>query len=286
MGTIYTTIPEYFDGISISDSSIEADFCSLNANRGAVRAFAMMAGDIALDTFNMNPWTTYIWVIYTIYGVIVLLNILIAIVTDSYQHSYSKRLMLANSERIPLLTKHLRLKSFANKLFGTQSKCRWLFKSLFMCFILAFFLFWHKLSFNVTKQITGVEGNDNGVEVSITAKLRVAFLLLAQFICNLAADIALVYLSLKLLGLDSCCCKTFTCVKSIVSFLLGISDETEVDENKDYIVTMRDAIDELGRKINLKLDGVHDQLSILLVERRDVNNEYHSTVCSGSIISE
>lgn len=289
MMTIYTTLPEYCDGISLTDSSFEADFCSLNPNRGAVRAFAILAGNVQVDAYNMNPWTTSIWVIYTVYGVIVLLNILIAIVTDSYQHSYSKRLALANSERIPLLAKHLRLKSVANKLFGTQSKCRWLWKSFCLCFILALLLVWHVILLDVLKQTTDIEEEDgNEVEVSMTAKLRVLFFLFMQFICTLSADIALIYLSLKLLGLRVCYCKTFILkfVKSVVSLILGISDETDVDGNRDYIFTMRDAIDELGRKIDLKLDEVHDRISILSIDRRDDNDEGYPTVYSGSRTSK
>ena len=68
-----------------TDLTTMGDFCSQGFARGLFRAYAIVAGDLELDNYRITPLITSLWVLFTFFGVIILLNVLIAIVTDSYE---------------------------------------------------------------------------------------------------------------------------------------------------------------------------------------------------------
>ena len=68
-----------------TDSTTIGDYCSQDLSRGLVRAYAIITGDLELDDYRITPLITSLWVLFTFFGVIILLNVLIAIVTDSYE---------------------------------------------------------------------------------------------------------------------------------------------------------------------------------------------------------
>ena len=74
------------EGIDPStDRSAIGDFCSHSFLRGFVRAYSIIVGDIELTDYRESPLITVLWTFFTLFGVIILLNVLIAIVTDSYE---------------------------------------------------------------------------------------------------------------------------------------------------------------------------------------------------------
>ena len=68
-----------------TDHDTIGDYCSQKFLRGILRAYAIIAGDIELNSYRVTPLITFLWVLFTLFGVIILLNVLIAIVTDSYE---------------------------------------------------------------------------------------------------------------------------------------------------------------------------------------------------------
>jgi len=276
MMAITATKPEYCHGVDITDESIQADYCSLNPNRGAMRAFAMMAGDVSLDDYSINSYTTYIWIFYSLYGVIVLLNVLIAVVNDAYQQSYAKRLALANRERLPYLTKHLRLRAVARKWFDNESKCRYFWRVLCFCLIIIYILVWHFVVFATWTFFSQHRKFDiTLIELFWEGQMRVIILMLLLLICTFVADVALIYIGLKLFGLQVCSenkqnrfkvmLRKF--VKSMVCVFLGEYDQSELNESESYLVTMREVVEGSECRINSKLDELQEQMSILSLNK-------------------
>jgi len=89
-----------------NDRSLRGDYCSTAFTRSFLRAFAIILTDIDLDDYRYSSWVTVLWVVFTMFGVLILLNVLIAIVNTSYNRSMSQRHVLFATARIPLLAKH------------------------------------------------------------------------------------------------------------------------------------------------------------------------------------
>ena len=233
-------------------------------------------GDVSLDHYSINIYTTFTWIFYALYGVIVLLNVLIAVVNDAYQQSYTKRLALANRERLPFLTKHLRLRAVARKWFGNESKCRYFWRAIFLSLIVIYISLWHIIVVLMWIFFSQHQKFDIAlIELFWEGKLRVVSVMLLLLICTLVADVALIYIGSKLLGLQVCSenkqnrfivmLRKF--VKSGVFVCLGISDQSELNESESYLVTMREVVEGSESRINSKLDELWEQMSTLLLNK-------------------
>jgi len=88
------------------DNELKGDYCSKPLIRSFLRGYSILVGDMELDEYRDSPFITTIWTIFTFIGVIILLNVLIAIVNTSYGSSLCHRHVLFGNARIPLLAKH------------------------------------------------------------------------------------------------------------------------------------------------------------------------------------
>jgi len=79
---------------------------------GYLKAYTMMLGDLDVDALRTHPLVSILFVIYTFGVTIVLLNILIAIVSDSYQNSFSTSKMMLGKARVMFVSELLSLKTF------------------------------------------------------------------------------------------------------------------------------------------------------------------------------
>lgn len=79
---------------------------------GYLKAYTMMLGDLDVDALRTHPLVSILFVIYTFGVTIVLLNILIAIVSDSYQSSFSTSKMMLGKARVMFVSELLSLKTF------------------------------------------------------------------------------------------------------------------------------------------------------------------------------
>lgn len=99
-------LPGVCSAVEEAQNDLIADYCSSSLLKNAVRAYSIFVGDVGLDDYRMSPLTTFLWCIYMFVGVLMLLNVLIAIITDSYSKSFSQRYILQGRARIPVLAKH------------------------------------------------------------------------------------------------------------------------------------------------------------------------------------
>lgn len=72
----------------------------------------LLIGDFDINDYRGNSSTTAVFLAFTILGVIILLNVLIAIVSDSYEKSKVGAKGLFGMARIGFLTEHLALEQF------------------------------------------------------------------------------------------------------------------------------------------------------------------------------
>jgi len=89
-----------------TDYSTLGDYCSTSSFRWFLRIYALILGHVHLDEYRENIGISVLWIVNTYVGVIILLNVLIAIVTGSYEEAFFKRSRLFGKIRVPLLAKY------------------------------------------------------------------------------------------------------------------------------------------------------------------------------------
>ena len=72
----------------------------------------LLIGDININDYRGSTTTTLVFLLFTILGVIILLNVLIAIISDSYEKSKVDANELFGKARIGFLAEHLALEKF------------------------------------------------------------------------------------------------------------------------------------------------------------------------------
>ena len=92
-------------------NDVIADLCSSNMLRNVLRTYSIIVGDVYLDDYRFAFVMTLVWCAFVAVGVIMLLNVLIAIVSKSYAESDVQRHSLLGKARIPILAKHSYLNS-------------------------------------------------------------------------------------------------------------------------------------------------------------------------------
>jgi hypothetical protein len=66
------------------EDDVSNDFCAENSMYSYLRVYATILGDFELSNFQLSDGITFLWVALTLLGTIILLNVLIAVVTNSY----------------------------------------------------------------------------------------------------------------------------------------------------------------------------------------------------------
>ena len=72
----------------------------------------MLVGDVELDNLIATHGTTILFVVFTMFGVIVLLNVLIAIIADSYEKATLRGQVLFGRARIMFVAQNEALENF------------------------------------------------------------------------------------------------------------------------------------------------------------------------------
>ena len=93
-------------------SGPEADFCSLQNIDAYLRVYSLLLGDFELDDYKENNGIVVLFVIFTMMGVIILLNVLIAVVSNSYESAKVKSISLFGRARVTFVTQNEALESF------------------------------------------------------------------------------------------------------------------------------------------------------------------------------
>mmetsp|Transcript_7453 Transcript_7453/g.20678 ORF Transcript_7453/g.20678 Transcript_7453/m.20678 type:complete len:985 (+) Transcript_7453:84-3038(+) len=93
------------------DSGTIEDFCSSNWE-SYLRVYSMLLGDFELDELTDTTGSTVLFIIFTILGVIILLNILIAIISDSYEKATLRGRILFAKARLLFVAQNEALERF------------------------------------------------------------------------------------------------------------------------------------------------------------------------------
>ena len=105
------------DGMLFCESSDDKDdtledFCSDSRARAYLRVYALLLGDFELDSYKATPGMTVLFFVFTICGVIILLNVLIALTSDSYEKASIKGDHLFGRARVTFVSQNEALESF------------------------------------------------------------------------------------------------------------------------------------------------------------------------------
>ena len=93
------------------DSTVE-DFCSDNRTDGYLRVYALLLGEFDLDSYRETKGLAILFVIFTVVGVIILLNVLIAVISDSYERARLRGPRLFGTARVTFVAQHEALEGF------------------------------------------------------------------------------------------------------------------------------------------------------------------------------
>lgn len=80
--TVHTNDGEYCNSGAAPD-----DFCSTSVAPVYLKLYAVIVGDVNLEDFGYSPGIQFLFALFTLFGIIILLNVLIAVVGDSYKKS-------------------------------------------------------------------------------------------------------------------------------------------------------------------------------------------------------
>jgi len=96
---------------NVVDSAV-GDFCATGIGQSYLRMYAVLLGDFELASYQQSPATTWLFFLFTVFGIIILLNVLIAVVSGSYELSTSQARLLFGRARVGFLAKSIALETF------------------------------------------------------------------------------------------------------------------------------------------------------------------------------
>jgi len=101
------------------------DFCSDKPIDSYLRVYALLLGDFELDDWRDTDGITVLFVIFTLIGVVILLNVLIAVISDSYERAKIQSLLLFGRARVTFVAQNEALETFlrpgSNPMAGLKS---------------------------------------------------------------------------------------------------------------------------------------------------------------------
>jgi len=122
-----------------SMSGAQADFCSPQPMESYLRIYSVVIGDVSLDDFQQTTFIKSLFFFFTFFGIIVLLNILIAIVNDSYSRAIMRSNGLFGKARMELVVRQLAREYFTVPKFvdeESQHLCSiWTIRKIFGFFL-------------------------------------------------------------------------------------------------------------------------------------------------------
>jgi hypothetical protein len=88
------------------------DFCSPNTRNSYLRIYALLLGDFDLNDYRETEGMTVLFVIFTLLGVVILLNVLIAVIGDTYHEATIASRRRFGRTRIIFVAQHEALEGF------------------------------------------------------------------------------------------------------------------------------------------------------------------------------
>ena len=108
----YDTVCPNFGDSSLAErieGRDESPFCSSKRTPGYLGVYRLFVGDISVNDFDATALSTALFVLVTFLGIIMLLNMLIALVLESYEKSVGRSKSLFGRTRIALVAKSILL---------------------------------------------------------------------------------------------------------------------------------------------------------------------------------
>lgn len=91
----------------------EKDFCSRDLVDSYLRVYSMLLGDFELHHYTTeNSGLTFLFTVFTMIGVVILLNLLIAVIIDLYEKARIGSLLLFGRARVAFVAQNQALESF------------------------------------------------------------------------------------------------------------------------------------------------------------------------------
>jgi len=88
------------------------DFCSDHPIDSYLRVYALLLGDFQLDDWRDTSGLTVLCVMFTLIGVVILLNVLIAVISDSYEKAKIQSVLLFGRARVTFVAQNEALELF------------------------------------------------------------------------------------------------------------------------------------------------------------------------------
>ena len=112
-------------------SDPEQDFCDVSGYDMYLRVYSLLLGDFELSDYKNTDGLTSLFVIFTLIGVVILLNVLIAVISDSYERAKIESVNLFGRARVLFVAQNDAVESFlrpgsdvmAGKSLGVLSPC-------------------------------------------------------------------------------------------------------------------------------------------------------------------
>eukprot|EP00978_Attheya_sp_CCMP212_P043872 scaffold293832_cov58-Attheya_sp.AAC.1 len=93
-------------GLCSNDGDDTEYFCPSNTLEGYAKIYGALIGDVSIEEFQSAPGITILFVLFTVFGILVLLNTLIAIVDDSYTKSKLRSVSSFGRSRLAFIETH------------------------------------------------------------------------------------------------------------------------------------------------------------------------------------
>jgi len=254
--------------------------------RSVLRSFAVLAGDFSLD----DMWALgsirviVVWIFYISGGVIILLNVLIAVVTESYDRTQERRHSILGIARIPILAKHSYLDTEARKLSERgigDYRYQIALIGILTCFILFAFSFAAVVR---TIQLDIVVHNSTAMFMD---KVKLALISVTYVVANVAMVTTIN--DLFHIGFQWNCVGSHYVVwivkpfVKLVFLLLGVGDKDEYCYNSGEDLDEMDVLSRMKDMIDLSTNVVRADIHKLATKLKNFSSSEHNGTLNNSM---
>ena len=108
------------DDPDASDPAV--DFCQFSSRDSYMRMYALLLGDFEFNDYRQAPSVAIVWLLFTLLGVIIMMNVLIAVVCDSYSTSQGESARLFRKARAEFVSGRVALEKFVKNVRLSKPK--------------------------------------------------------------------------------------------------------------------------------------------------------------------
>jgi hypothetical protein len=249
-------------GVDELDSRSPSPFCDPLRYHSYLAVYGLLVGDTSMENFDANGTTLTLFVLVTFLGIIVLLNMLIALVSESYGESLKRSRSLFGRTRIALVAKSI----LVEEVLTTKTRGCWgrVFKITTWLLLLPVIvgILGYTILLSIVSLIIYVSDGDFGKDAIMYFFVGVAFAVLVTLVLGYLGVLPREWALVKFIKgcFHYCCALPFRyCfafpARFITLSLLGARKEYCHDDNGGW--------DKLGGRLKSK-----DQVAILRLDKK------------------